>query len=1386
MEDKGKDCLLKTLEQLKGGEVRVFLDKLNLINPKQGYMCFSFRIPDHKLLTDFLLDNYGVDYGIEVTVKVLKAMNLEALAKELVEFQCNDKHFVDQHRNELIERISGIDKVLGHMHIDWNDSLYLAVRKEDTDVLKMQKLYELMPSRNRKFKDDLYHSLLVTNRYLIEELQGVDFFMKYKKELIRRISWVGSNLQMRLHDILDHAEYEAIMAESTDNQKMEKLYELLPSWDRRRKFQLYQVLKSTDRGLILQLEAGHFVEQEQNELIQRTSRVPEVLRRLVGVALTHDQYKDIMYEPKDILRMRMLYNLVPQWNKEQKDHLYKVLLDTNRFLITELKGKNFVDRHEHELVQRVTEIGSILQQLVPLLLEPEQYKAIMAESTDEQKKEKLYEIMLSWDRGSKDQLYHALKSRNRRLVLELEAQHFVERHKDELIHRVFNVPHVLDVLKMLEVLDHHQYEKIMAAGTNRQKMKKLYELVSNWNNKSKDCLYQALRETNARLLKEIEGGNFVERYQKELIEKVSGMDVILFRLLGFILSHGQYCHIMTEETDAGKMKKLFELVVPAWEVKEKNWLYRELIRTNGLLITALEGGSEPGNLEASPSDTEHFIEKHQEELIRCVSGVDIVLSFALSNQLITKEQNQEIKGSPQQQMQKLFVLVGGWMTAGKEKLQCTLTETNPRLIAQLAGGHFVDRHREELIERVTEVPLNQLRGSALDEEQYEALLNCATEKMQMQALFQMVQEWNRQQKDQLYRALVDTNPDAVTVLEEEHFIEKHQEELIHRVSRVDAILRRLLVQHSLIKEGSDQQKMEQLYTLVPSWNRKEKDHLYMVLKKTNGPLVAELEEGHFVERHKEQLIQNVTKVKIVVQSLLHYQICRRLYINLLEKDTDKEKMEILYKVVPDWNGEWKNRLYQELRATNASLIKELEGMRSSKEGFVTNPLAEEKCYLCEKEKGFPVIQPELIPAKGKLKTYRIHLPRAGIFLCAVTELKFEVRAAVTVKYTYSSWDQHLSEAEMQNWMVAGPLFDIRADPGGEVAAVHLPHFICLQEGKTDVSQMKIAHFIDAGMTLEKPSQVTQFHVVLENPEFSVLGVLLKPIQRLIPVHSVVLLYQIFRKTTLHLYLVPNDSSLIQAIEDREKSRQSVLVDKHPQTDEPLYYGSYYFVFSSAKLVISPEKLEFSYKTPGQLQSFVDVYLGNIERVNLSLKKKEGLLSVWDAWLESGPSNQEENSDNNRGSWFPWFLELFGQFQLTHDNIERSSGSAGTRCPTQVEGTARAENPPSSWRRREREAGVAPVLQQGTQATPSLEPHFIEQHREELIRRTTTVEGVLDLLYGIVLDEEQYQRISLRETNPDKMRELYRLVPSWDCSCKDRLYEALRQKNPFLIAELERR
>uniref|UniRef100_A0A670JHX2 CARD domain-containing protein n=1 Tax=Podarcis muralis TaxID=64176 RepID=A0A670JHX2_PODMU len=100
-------------------------------------------------------------------------------------------------------------------------------------------------------------------------------------------------------------------------------------------------------------------------------------------------------------------------------------------------------------------------------------------------------------------------------------------------------------------------------------------------------------------------------------------------------------------------------------------------------------------------------------------------------------------------------------------------------------------------------------------------------------------------------------------------------------------------------------------------------------------------------------------------------------------------------------------------------------------------------------------------------------------------------------------------------------------------------------------------------------------------------------------------------------------------------------------------------------------------------------------------------------------------------------------------------------------------------------GTFPASLAKTQPPAPPEQHFIERHREALIQRTATVEGILDvLLRDDVLDDEQYQKISAKSTSQEKMRELFRLLPSWNQACKDKLYEALKIKNKFLVADLE--
>uniref|UniRef100_A0A8C3XSX1 Apoptosis-associated speck-like protein containing a CARD n=1 Tax=Chelydra serpentina TaxID=8475 RepID=A0A8C3XSX1_CHESE len=116
------------------------------------------------------------------------------------------------------------------------------------------------------------------------------------------------------------------------------------------------------------------------------------------------------------------------------------------------------------------------------------------------------------------------------------------------------------------------------------------------------------------------------------------------------------------------------------------------------------------------------------------------------------------------------------------------------------------------------------------------------------------------------------------------------------------------------------------------------------------------------------------------------------------------------------------------------------------------------------------------------------------------------------------------------------------------------------------------------------------------------------------------------------------------------------------------------------------------------------------------------------------------------------------------------------------------------RRGELAGGLAEAVKAGVR-NPESEPrselesdargeHFVDRHRAELIQRVSMVDGVLDMLCGTVLDNEQYQSIRAERSNPEKMRKLYELMPSWNRVCKDRLYQALKAKHTFLIEELE--
>ncbi|XP_053528548.1 NACHT, LRR and PYD domains-containing protein 1-like isoform X2 [Artibeus jamaicensis] len=353
--------------------------------------------------------------------------------------------------------------------------------------------------------------------------------------------------------------------------------------------------------------------------------------------------------------------------------------------------------------------------------------------------------------------------------------------------------------------------------------------------------------------------------------------------------------------------------------------------------------------------------------------------------------------------------------------------------------------------------------------------------------------------------------------------------------------------------------------------------------------------------------------------------------------------------------------------------------------------------------------------------YRVHFPMAGFYSWNNTGFSFVVRRPVTIEIQFCSWKEILDQIVPQHsWMVAGPLFNIKAEPGA-VAAVYIPHFVDLQGKNVDKSCFRVAHIKWEGIFLEAPTRVESHYAVVENPSFFPM-VLLRKVHAVlrIPIISSVLLYHHHQheEVTFHLYLIPNDCSIRKAIDDEEKKFQFVQLHKPPPLT-PLYMGSRYTVSGSEEMEIIPQELELCYRNPGEAQLFSELHVGHFRSsFRLYLREKEEGTLVWEALVKPGDLRPE--------------------------------ATLVPPCDTEAPGLL----------------------------------HFMDQHRGQLVARVTSVDSVLDKLYGRVLNDEQYERVRAEPINPNKMRMLFSFSNSWDRACKDQLLQALKDTHPHLIKELQ--
>ncbi|GAB1296382.1 NACHT, LRR and PYD domains-containing protein 1a [Apodemus speciosus] len=355
----------------------------------------------------------------------------------------------------------------------------------------------------------------------------------------------------------------------------------------------------------------------------------------------------------------------------------------------------------------------------------------------------------------------------------------------------------------------------------------------------------------------------------------------------------------------------------------------------------------------------------------------------------------------------------------------------------------------------------------------------------------------------------------------------------------------------------------------------------------------------------------------------------------------------------------------------------------------------------------------------------VQLPMAGSYHCPSTGLHFVVTREVTIEIEFCAWSQYLEKIPLHHsLMVSGPLFDIKAEQGA-VTAVYLPHFVSLQgtqEEMVDTSLFHAAHFQEHGMVLETPARVEQHYAVLENPSFSPMGVLLRLIPAVghfIPITSITLIYY-------HLYL-------------KDVTFHLYLVPND----------------CTIRKAIDEEEMTFQFARIHKPPPVDALYVGS--RYIVSGSKKVEIIPKRIGAVLPNPGESQ----------------LFSEIYVGHMDSEIKLQLRDKKHMNLI------------WEALLKPGDLRPTLPRIAPApkdAPSL-LHFMDQHREQLVARVTSVDPLLDKLHSLVLSEDSYEAVRAETTNQERMRKLFSLSRSWNQTCKDQFYQALKETHPHLVMDL---
>ncbi|KAM5151696.1 uncharacterized protein ACMZJ9_009938 [Mantella aurantiaca] len=395
-------------------------------------------------------------------------------------------HFLEKNKDKLIKYIIMVDPVLD----DLRDQRLLTQRqrknlmKKATPSEKMRSLCDTVRTWSYPDKEKVYKALKKYNYNIIKNLvtkedrydpSSTHFLEKNKDKLIKYIIMVDPVLDdLRDQRLLTQRQRKNLMKKATPSEKMRSLCDTVRTWSYPDKEKVYKALKKYNYNIIknlvtkedrydpysLILLRNHFLDGNREELIGKIRNVDPVLRDLLDQRLlTEWQYMKLREETSSEEKMRSLCDTMRAWSHANKDKAYDALR-----------------RHNYQ------ELRAMERSYVPSLV-----------LSDISTPDYLYQYGLVRFQGS------AVKSEIKMKVPPLSLlakEHFLDRYWSFLMRKIKFVDPVVYDLRNETLITEEEFQNVIGKASSRDKMCELFGIISSWDHRRKDILYDVLWRYN--------------------------------------------------------------------------------------------------------------------------------------------------------------------------------------------------------------------------------------------------------------------------------------------------------------------------------------------------------------------------------------------------------------------------------------------------------------------------------------------------------------------------------------------------------------------------------------------------------------------------------------------------------------------------------------------------------------------------------------------------------------------------------------------------------------------------------------------------------------------------------------------------------------------------